>query len=333
MRALYADRFDPELGSLRVIDMPKPEPAQGEVLVRVTCAPVNPADVLMLQGRYIRDMQPPFVPGILGVGVVEGHRAGLMGGFLKGKRVTFASTPGKPGSWAEWTLAPAGLCVPLPTGLKDEDGVNLLGNAATALALVDTVRRAEVRAVVLTAAASEVGRLINRAAGGLRILNVVRDPAQAELLRGEGARDVLVSSEPNFPQVLQDEVARLGVTGAVDSIGGGEPLRILVESLPKGAAVWFLGQLSEDPVGLEAMRHFIGRRLTVRGFVIDEWFLRQSLPTQLATVRAAGRLLVARGPTAVRAKLTLDETPARLRPLMHQTTGGKVLIMPEGRGT
>ncbi|MHC4375221.1 MAG: alcohol dehydrogenase catalytic domain-containing protein, partial [Planctomycetota bacterium] len=159
LTALHAE---PEraLESLRVAERPLPKPGPGEVLVRVSASPVNPSDLLFVTGHYVVDRELPTVPGWEGSGRVVAAGPGGYAKLLKGRRVACAATEQGPGTWGEYTLVPAMQCLPLMSGVDDEQGASLIVNPVSAFAMLHMARRRGARAVVSTAAASQLGRMV-----------------------------------------------------------------------------------------------------------------------------------------------------------------------------
>jgi len=330
MRALVAERFDPAYRGLTVADRPRPVPAKGEVLVRVRCAAINPADLMTLAGTYIRETRPPFVPGVVGVGDVVENNGGLPGRLVDGKRVVFAAAYGKGGSWAEYAVADAKLCVALPKDLSDEAGVNLIANGATAVALASLLREGGHKAVVLTAAVGEVGRLLTREASavGVKVVAVVRGQANVESARLNGAVVALDQTTSDIERLLAAEVKRFGATAGIDAVAGPMPA-LLMRALPDRATIWLMGRLSGEDVCFDAMRTLIARAQTLRGFAINDWFSGRNILAQLRAVGRARKLTQQDGGTRVRHRLSLERAVVDLSSIVQNSAGaGKTLIYP-----
>ncbi|MDB4972017.1 MAG: zinc-binding dehydrogenase family oxidoreductase [Myxococcaceae bacterium] len=329
MRAIELEHFDPNLAGLRLVERPRPEPQRGEVLVRVACAPVNPSDLMSISGTYLHRPELPFVPGIVGVGEVVGHRAGLLGALLKGRRVVMATSPGRDGTWAEYAVTSAALCVPLPKGLLDEDAVNLIANGATAIGLVETLRKGGHKAAVLTAAGGELGRMVNAMARshGLTLVNVVRSESQLAVLRELGALHIVNSTDADFQHRLEMLVKQTRATGAIDAIAG-DMTRSLMTALPRGSTVYVVGRLSGHPLCFDGLEFLIGRQLTLKGFDITSWLLSQCLPRRLQIANRARKLIDDGHRTRVQHRSSLEDGARNLAELTQHTTRGKTLIYP-----
>lgn len=319
-------------GRLEVAERPMPSPVRGQVLIKVHCSPVNPADRMQIVGTYIDQPEPPFTPGIVGVGtVVDASKAGLRGRFVAGKRVVFAPGPDLEGAWAQYALAPVGFCLPLARDIEDTNGVNLLANATTALGLLHYARKAKARAVVMTGAAGEVGRLLNVAARaqGLAVVNVAHRQDQIKALLGEGARHVLDSTATDFTTQLSALAHQLSATVAFDAVAG-DLTRELLTALPDGSEVVILGRLSGKPVSFDGLDALVGRDMKLRGFGVNRWLQGQSLFAVLSIAKKAAALLRQGGGTRVQHRVSLHDLASRFDELQQGQTVGKTIVFPNG---
>ena len=195
MQAVVLHAYDGAPDSLRVETRPVPRPQRGQVLVKMTAAPINPSDLMFLKGLYGVRKPLPVVPGWEGAGRVVATGDDWLSRLLLGKRVACGAPNQHDGTWAEYMLTASARCVPLIDSIDDEAGAMLIVNPLTAWALMDTARRGGHRAFVQTAAASALGRMLLRLSlhFGVEGVHIVRREEQAELLRSLGARHVLNS--------------------------------------------------------------------------------------------------------------------------------------------
>jgi NADPH:quinone reductase-like Zn-dependent oxidoreductase len=156
-------------------------------LVRVFASPINPSDLVFIRGLYGFKKPLPAIPGFEASGTVVEAGAGMMPHLLKGRRVACAAADPKVrgGTWAEYVVTPAQFCIPLRKDVDLEQGAALLINPMTAWGLMHEARRGRHRAVVQTAAASTLGRMIVRLGKrfSLPVINVVRRADQLGLAR------------------------------------------------------------------------------------------------------------------------------------------------------
>jgi NADPH2:quinone reductase len=226
--------------------VPIPQPKADEVLVRVEASPINPSDLALLFGAAdpstLRQSGPPDRPvltadvppkglramanrlgqslpvGNEGAGVVVA--AGSEAQALLGKTVAMVGGA----MYAQHRCQPASQVLPLPDGTTPAQAASWFVNPMTALAMVQTMRAEGHTALVHTAAASNLGQMLQKVclADGVPLVNIVRRAEQAELLRGLGAEHVCNSSEPTFLSDLTAALVATGATLAFDAIGGGK---------------------------------------------------------------------------------------------------------------
>ena len=125
--------------------------------------------------------------------------------------------------YAQYRTVRAADCLLLPDGATAADGASCFVNPLTALGMVETMKREGHTALVHTAAASNLGQMLNRIciADGVDLVNIVRSPEQGALLADLGARYICDSSGPNFNEQLVEALTATGATLAFDAIGGG----------------------------------------------------------------------------------------------------------------
>lgn len=239
-------KADGEL-ELSLVSLPRPEPQVDQVLVRMEAAPLNPSDLGLLFGaadlgtaRQSGDAQRPVITarvpagamqamaprvgiampvGNEGAGLVVAAGSSATAQALLGRRVAVLGGA----MFCQYRCMPAEQCLPLPADATSADGASCFVNPLTALGMVETMRREGHTALVHTAAASNLGQMLNRIClkDGIALVNIVRKPEQVALLKAMGAQHVCNSSAPDFMAELTDALAATGATIAFDAIGGG----------------------------------------------------------------------------------------------------------------
>jgi NADPH:quinone reductase-like Zn-dependent oxidoreductase len=232
---------------LSLVKVPVPEPGPDEVLVKVEASPINPSDLGLLvgpadmsqakstasgEGVVVTASVPsaalPFLAARLdqsmpvgneGAGTVVKAGSSAAAQALKGKTVSMIGGA----MYAQYRLKKVSDCQPLPDGTTAAEGASWFVNPLTALGMTETMKREGHKALVHTAAASNLGQMLNRIClkDGIGLVNIVRNEAQAKLLRGIGAKHVLDSTSPNFMEELTEALVETGATIAFDAIGGG----------------------------------------------------------------------------------------------------------------
>ncbi|WP_375402018.1 zinc-binding dehydrogenase [uncultured Sphingomonas sp.] len=235
------------------------EPGPSELLVRVEAAPINPSDLGLLLGpadlatmtagrsgdrptltatippQRMGMMKPrldePMAVGNEGAGTVIA--AGPDSQALIGKRVGMLGG----GMYTQFRKLRARDCIVLPNGASAADGASMFVNPLTALAMVETMRAEGHTALIHTAAASNLGRMLNRIClvDGVQLVNIVRSVEQAAILREIGAKHVVDSTAENFREALTDAVAETGATIAFDAIGGGKLANTILHAMEAAA--------------------------------------------------------------------------------------------------
>jgi NADPH2:quinone reductase len=246
LRSLITPAGELEL-ALHSVELAPPKPT--EVVVRIEAAPINPSDIGLLFGaadvdgtlatsgsgaqakatarvpeRLMRAMA-----GRAGQALPcgnEGAGTVVAAGDSAGARALLGKTVAMLGGamYAQYRTIAEDQCLVLPPGTTPAEGASCFVNPLTALGMVETMRREGHKALVHTAAASNLGQMLNRIciADGVPLVNIVRKPEQEALLRGAGAKHVCNSSAPSFMSDLTQALAATGATIAFDATGGGK---------------------------------------------------------------------------------------------------------------
>src|SRR5205814_10226269 len=127
--------------------------------------------------------------------------------------------------YSQYRCLRASDCLVLPAGITPAEGASCFVNPLTSLGMVETMRREGHKALVHTAAASNLGQMLNKIClkDGIGLVNIVRSAQQAEILRRTGAKHVVDSTAPTFMDDLTEALVPTGATLAFDPIGGGTP--------------------------------------------------------------------------------------------------------------
>ena len=233
---------------ITLADVPVPDPAADEVLVRIDAAPINPSDVGLLFGaadittakvggtpaRPVLTATVPakLMPGMAGrvdqpmpvgnegAGVVVKAGSSAAAQQLLGKTVALIGGA----MYTQYRAMKASQCLVLLPGTTAAEGASCFINPLTALGMVETMRTEGHKALVHTVGASNLGQMLNRIClkDGIALVNIVRKPEQEALLRSQGATFVCNSSAPTFIDDLTAALVATGATIAFDAIGGGK---------------------------------------------------------------------------------------------------------------
>ncbi|MFP6746769.1 MAG: zinc-binding dehydrogenase [Alphaproteobacteria bacterium] len=236
-------------GTLEIIlaEVPVPEPKDNQVVVRIEATPVNPSDLGLLFGaadmttakfsgeaasrKVTADVPEGLLKSMAGrldqslpvgneaAGVVVKAGSSDMAQDLMGKTVAIIGGA----MYSQYRAVRVDQCLAMPEGVTPAEAASWFVNPMTAQGMVETMRMEDHGALVHTAAASNLGQMLNKLciADGVDLVNIVRKPAQAELLRGMGAKYVCDTSSDDFMDELTEALAATGATIAFDAIGGG----------------------------------------------------------------------------------------------------------------
>ena len=295
MKCIEFDKVGPPTDVLRCVERDIPTPGPGEVLVRMLASPVNPSDLMFINGTYGLQPELPQVPGFEGVGVVESSGGGLRGRLFQGKRVAVLNRSG--GNWAEFSCVPAEQVIPLSSSLSVEQAATFFVNPATAWIMTQEVLAVPRGAWLLqTAAASSLGRMVVRLGVemGFRTLNVLRRPQQGDQLKALGATEVLVydangDNEEEFLSRVAAVTNGDGVRYAVDCVGGATGSAV-VRAMTRGGRMLVYGTLSEQPLQFSS-RELMTKNANVEGFWLGNFMAQKNLLFKLRLVRRITRLI------------------------------------------
>ena len=253
---------------ISLTSVPIPEPAENEVVVRVEAAPINPSDLGLLVGAA--DMTTARASGTRDMPVVtatvpqaamkamagrldqsmpvgnEGAGVVIATGSSEAARALMGKTVGMIGGamYSQYRCLKVGECMPLPDGTTPAEGASIFVNPLTALGMVETMQREGHKALVHTAAASNLGQMLNKIClkDSIGLVNIVRSAEQAEILRKIGAKHIVDSTTATFMDDLTQALVETGATLAFDAIGGGrlagQILTCMENAINKSAKVY-----------------------------------------------------------------------------------------------
>src|ERR1700716_642911 len=233
---------------IALASVPTPEPGPDEIVVRVEASPINPSDLGLLVGaadmttaKASGTKESPVITakvpeaamkamaarldesmtvGNEGAGVVVKTGSSDAAKALMGKTVAMIGGA----MYAQYRVLKARDLLELAPGITPAEGASCFVNPLTALGMTETMRREGHKALVHTAAASNLGQMLNKIClkDGIGLVNIVRSAEQADILRKIGAKHVVDSTAPTFMDDLTNALVETGATLAFDAIGGGK---------------------------------------------------------------------------------------------------------------
>ncbi|MDH3678413.1 MAG: zinc-binding dehydrogenase [Acidimicrobiia bacterium] len=341
-------------------------PVSDEVLIRIEASPINPSDLgVLLAGADVTtataddgSVRLKLSPGAQaavqarvgkampvgneGAGVVVAGGDSPLAQSLVGR--TVAALAG--GMYGTHRTVKADQCLVLAEGTAPIDAASCFVNPLTALGMTETMRREDHTGLVHTAAASNLGQMLNRIcqADGIPLVNIVRRREHVDLLRAQGAEHVVDSSSASFVDDLTTALIETGATIAFDAIGGGELASTILQSMEAAATanggeynrygstthkqVYIYGGLDRGPT---IVNRAFGMAWAIGGWLLPP-FLAEIGPDRAEQLRQrVAHELTRTFASSYTATISLDEVLDldRLRAYARMATGEKVLVTPQ----
>lgn len=360
---------------LSLVRIATPAPQAEEVVVRMQASPLNPSDLgLLLAGadpttikqsnaagasqdtthvRVTAQISPEVMRGLAsrvgqalpvgneGAGVVIAAGSAPNAQALLGRTVSVIGGA----MYTQYRTLNISLTQPLPEGTSAEQGASWFVNPLTALGMVETMRREGHSALVHTAAASNLGQMLQKIclSDGVSLVNIVRKPEQAQLLRSLGAKFVCDSSHDNFMEDLVEALAATSATIAFDAIGGGKLANQILTAMEAAAnrkvqaysrygstvhkQVYIYGGLDRSPT---VITRSFGMTWGVGGWLLTPFLQRAGAETvERLRKRVAGELKTTFA-SSYGKRISLHDAlrPDVIAEYAKQATGTKYLLTP-----
>jgi NADPH2:quinone reductase len=355
---------------LSLVSIPTPDPKPEEVIVRVEASPINPSDQGLLFGgadlttakasgpadnpTVTASISPAVMKGMAGrldqslpvgnegAGVVVRAGESPAAQALMGKTVAILGGA----MYSQYRCIKAAQCLVLPPGTTPAEGASCFVNPLTALGMVETMRVEGHKALVHTAAASNLGQMLNKIClkDSVGLVNIVRKREQVDVLKKLGAPHVCDSSSPTFMDDLTDALLATGATVAFDAIGGGKLAGQILAAMEVAAnktakeysrygstthkQVYIYGGLDRGPT--EFNRTF-GMAWGIGGWLLTPFLQKIGFPAaQKLRERVAAEIKTTFASTYAK-EISLAEA-LRVEEIAvygKQATGGKYLISPQ----
>lgn len=322
MKAVVADPVGgPE--NLKYVDLPRPEPQEGEALVKLAAIGVNFIDIYFRQGLY-KDPETPVRLGSEGAGTIAAVGKGVA--WRVGERVAYAMSRG---SYAEYAAVPQQFLVNLPEAVSFEDAAAVMLQGMTAHYLTrSTFPLQPGQTCLVHAAAGGAGLLIVQLAkiAGANVIGTCSTAEKAKLASEMGADHIILYSEQDFVAEVKRITAGAGVDVVYDSVGKSTFAKSLDCLRPRGLLVSFgqsSGPVSEiDPLALSQKGSLFLTRPSLANYISDPAELKWR-SSELFQWIAEGRLTI-----RVHKKYKLADAASAHRDLEARQTTGKVLLEP-----
>lgn len=327
-RAQYTERGPDPQASIAAVESATPEPTDGQALLEVLAAPINPSDVLTLTGVY--GMLPPLpaVGGNEGVGRVLALGPNTQGPAI-GQTVLL---PVGCGTWSTHVLADAKSLMPLPNDVDPLQLAMMTVNPPTALLMLrEFVDLQPGEWVIQNAANSGVGAYLIQLAKvrGLKTVNVVRRESAVAGVREIGADVVLVDSH-DLAKRVREATGAAAIRLGIDAVGG-ISTEHLAMSLAEGGVLVNYGAMSGEPCQVSPAS-FVFRDVTLRGFWLSQWFRKASVEQRMAVFDEVARLIASgKLKSRIQATYSIDKIKEAVAAAATGERDGKILMVPNGQ--
>lgn len=354
---------------LRLVDVPVPAPADDEVVIRIEATPINPSDQGLLLGaadlstlqssgsgaaitaratvpeRGMRAMAgrlgQSLPVGNEGSGTVIAAGASVEAQALMGRVVAVMGG----NMYAQYRTVKTQQCLLLAAGTTAREAASCFVNPLTALGMTETMRREGHTALVHTAAASNLGQMLNRIclADGIPLVCIVRNAEQAALLKGQGAQQVVDSSQSDFNERLTEALMATGATIAFDAIGGGRLASTILTCMEAALArkateysrygttvhkqVYIYGGLD---IGPTEINRNVGMYWSVGGWLLTPFLQKIGVQAAQALRERVAREIRTTFASGYSRELSLSQVlqANEIQAYARKGTGAKVLINP-----
>jgi trans-2-enoyl-CoA reductase len=323
IKAIVYERHGNPVEVLQIKTEPWPEPAVDEAIVAMRAAPINPADINAIEGKYPGRREVPAVPGFEGAGVVVEVGANVST-IAKGALVIL---PHNIGTWREAIAVKASELVAVPPEIDPVHAAMLKINPMTAWRLLhDYVDLARGDWLIQNACNSAAGRAVIQIAHELdyKTVNVVRRAELVDELRAEGGDVVLVDGEKLRDQV-KDATSGAAIRLGLNAVGGESALR-LANCLAFGGTLVSFGAMSLQPLKIPTGL-LIFKDLRFRGIWINKWYDNATMQERMEAFKSlfdmARRGLLK---TKVEKAYSIDEAQAAVAHAAQSKRSGKIIF-------
>lgn len=298
-------------------------PGPGEVKIRMLAAPVNPADLNVIEGTYPVNLPFPVALGNEGAGIVEETGEGVEE-LRPGQQVV---SFGQIGAWCESRVANQNRLAAVPDEIPPDQAAMLSVNPPTAWRMVhDFVTVSPGEWIVQNAANSGVGRWVVRVARqqGIRTLNVVRRPELIGELKSEGADEVILD-EPGYAKKAREIVKDQHVPLGLNAVGGNNARELSKILSPKGIMVTY-GAMGRQPLEIPNSL-LIFKDIRFRGFWLKPWLEQAGIHDIRFMMNQIARIAIEQNVRIpIAGTYRLEEYAKALEHAAQDARGGKVLF-------
>jgi NADPH2:quinone reductase len=315
MKAVRIHELGPA-GNLRLDEIDKPVPGEGEVLIKNAAAGVNYADIARRNGSYLQKTPLPYVMGLEAAGTIETVGADVAD-FETGQRVLALIGSG---GYAEYVAAPASQLFPIPDELGFGEASALLVQGLTAVGLLREARAGQI--ILIHAAAGGVGMLLVQLAKhrGLTVIGTASSPEKLEKVIELGADFGINYTEDDWTEQVLQATDNRGVDIIIEMVGG-DIVEKNLKVLAVNGTMWVYGSASGQDYKLSVMG-LLNKNHIVRGYwlTLETPAARAAYATELLDHIKAGRLKIQV------TEFPLDHAAGAHKAIEGRKTTGKVVL-------
>jgi len=315
MKAVQLENFTTDVSRLKLVEVNKPDPAPGQVLVKMLYSAINPSDFNFIRGDYQSALSrllwnknetngqpsfdpsgqtphpiPPYIPGGEGVGIVESAGGGFLAKRLLGKRVAINAGPPM-GTWQQYTVADAKKAVVVPAQLDDYQAAMYLVNPLSSYAMVKDVLDVQPgRWLMLSGGGSALSQMVIRMGKlyGFNTIAVVRSGHKTPQLKDLGATIVIETDSMDLTAEVHKATKGAGVDYVMDCIGG-ELLEQMQRCVTVYGHILLYGTLSAPGCSMYS-RDLMMPCARISGFFAGNWLAQKTIMQKLKILRTIARL-------------------------------------------
>ncbi|WP_020606574.1 quinone oxidoreductase family protein [Spirosoma spitsbergense] len=309
---------------LTLVEAPIPQPNPGEVVIKVQAIGVNYSDTQRRRNMYFQLTPLPFVPGTEAVGQVVAVGDGVNEPYLPGATV-LAILPGG-GGYAEYALAPAAYCIPLPPGIDANTATAIFVQGSTAQLLISQVAKdLKDKTVLINAAAGGVGSLLVQLAKmhGARVIAASSLDVKLTVAKSLGADETVNYSRPNWREQVNNGN---GVDWVFETVGGSVYTES-IKCLTKGGTLFIYGCASGE-VGQVNPEYFVDENINQLGFNLAFHITTQPQRWQEALGTVIGLIAQGKLKIDITSRFALADAAEAHRQIEARQTTGKVVLNP-----
>ena len=291
--------------------------------MKIDATTINPSDRYLIAGQYSRP--PPAIAGIEGTGKVIKAQGENVQSWV-GKRVCFITTGS--GTWASYCVTSTKMTFEIDEDVELNSAASGVVNPLTVIGMIEILRERKLNGLIHTAAASSLGRMLNKLCKkeGIPLLNIVRREEQANVLKAEGAENVLITTGDWEPQFK--EYTNKGFDCIFDALGGGETTKVLLENMPLKSGIFLYGTLEGKPLIFDAVQK-IQMGLKIEGYIVGIWWAQAAEEIKTRVRAKYSEYLKGELSTKLLKELKFAEIKEAMELSVSRTLEGKVLMKPE----